>query len=108
MKIVRKAAGWLLCLAVFVSLMPTVATAVEDCSANFNKDYTLTGNYGLDMVAIAEAQAKKTQVELGYTVDWCAYFVDDCARLAGVPQFPYRGYCEDLQLALLAWGGHLA
>lgn len=105
MKIIRKAAGWLLCLAVFVSLMPTLATAVEDCSANFNKDYTLTGNYGLDMVAIAEAQAKKTQVELGYTVDWCAYFVDDCARLAGVPQFPYRGYCEDLQLALLAWGG---
>jgi hypothetical protein len=59
------------------------AYATQSKKQNFSTNYTLTGNGGTDMVAIASAQIGKTGKQLGYTEDWCADFVSDCATLAG-------------------------
>ena len=50
----------------------------------FNKTYTLTGDPIHDIIAVALEQKDKTGSQLGYTEDWCADFVSDCAILAGV------------------------
>lgn len=101
----KRAIALLLCLLTLFSAVLIPIGALEDKTANFSKDYALTGVYGTDMVAIAAAQDKKVKKDLGYTEEWCADFVSDCARLAGVPQFPYNAGCTGLRRALLAWGG---
>lgn len=70
---------------VFAMTMTVPSFAYCTRSGNFNKTYTLTGNYGADMVAIAQKQLGRSKSSLGYTEAWCADFVLDCARLAGVP-----------------------
>ena len=60
-------------------------------TSGFLKNYTLTGDGASDMVAIALAQEGRKGSQFGYTEEWCANFVSDCAILAGqddaVPQY---------------------
>lgn len=68
------------------------AAATQDRSQNFNKNYVLTGNYADDLVAVARAQIGRTTYQMQYSEDWCANFVNDCARLTGMPDsiIPYN------------------
>lgn len=76
------------------------ASATQDRSSNFSKSYSLTGNKATDLVRVANAQLGKTGKNLGYTENWCADFVTDCARLAKASEIPYnygsRGSCISL------------
>ncbi len=59
-------------------------TAEQTKTDYFNKSYTLTGDEAEDIVRVAIQQEGKTQSQLHYTVDWCALFITDCAKLAGI------------------------
>lgn len=76
------------------------ASATQTRSGNFSKAYKRTGNPANDIVAVAEAQCGKNGRNLGYSEEWCADFVTDCARLAGDGGVPYnynnRGSCISL------------
>ena len=74
-----------LVLIILLSLVPIGAMATQSMIQNFNRAYTLTGNKATDICRVANAQANRTKSELGYTENWCADFVCDCARLANVP-----------------------
>jgi len=56
---------------------------------NYFASVTLTGNMATDIANIANAQVGKMYGDLGYdeigATAWCARFVSDCARIAGVP-----------------------
>ena len=77
---------------VIMNLFALSVSAFQNCSYNYNKNYSLTGNYAIDIVAVANAQVGKTQSDLKYTEAWCADFVMDCARLTGMPDsiIPYN------------------
>lgn len=97
----KKKIFWLMVIACMIMELLSIITvnATQDRSYNFNKNYTLTGNYANDIVAVANAQLWKSQSNLGYTEAWCADFATDCARLTGMPDniVPYnyssRGGC---------------
>ncbi len=73
---------------------------------NFSRDYTLTGNGTTDIIAVAFAQLGKTGSDLGYTEQWCADFIGDCAILAGQSAaVPLNGYVPTFRQQLLAAGG---
>lgn len=55
-------------------------------SAEWNMNYTLTGNQAEDIANIAYAQLGKNASDLEYNGDWCAAFVSTCARKAGIPE----------------------
>ena len=82
-KYFKKITAMLLVMGMLVTIMPMNVFATQSRSGNFSKSYTLTGNGAADMCAIALAQYQKTGSALGYTEDWCANFVSDCAKLAG-------------------------
>lgn len=98
----KRIAAFLLCLLTVISAVLIPISALEDRTANFSKNYTLTGVYGSDMVSVALAQNRRVKQDLGYTEPWCADFVSDCARLARVPSFPYNAGCTSLRRVLLA------
>ena len=81
---------------VFVNMIEVLAD--QNRSGYFSKDYTLSGNKASDLVLVAKAQIGKTQSNLAYSEDWCADFVADCARLAGISDsvIPYNisGYAN--------------
>lgn len=82
------------------------AEATQSKTANFSKDYTLTGNGADDIVSVALAQKGKTQSQMGYTEAWCADFVSDCAKLAGLGNIiPADGYCGTLYSNIKKAGG---
>lgn len=58
----------------------------------WNTDYQLTGNAAEDLLSVAKAQVGKKGSELGYSIDWCACFVTDCARIAGIPTSTIGNY----------------
>lgn len=64
----------------------------QNQSHMFEKDYTLTGNYADDLIAIAKAQLGKTRKDFQYYEEWCADFANDSARLTGMPDtiVPYN------------------
>ena len=98
----------LLMIVSLMVVMPTMSvSATQSKINNFNKSYTLTGNAQNDMVAIAKAQIGMTQSQLGYTEQWCADFVSDCARLANQSiAIPANGSCYSLINAVKNAGGH--
>ena len=98
----------LLMIISLMVVMPTMSvSATQSKINNFNKSYTLTGNAQNDMVAIAKAQIGMTQSQLGYTEQWCADFVSDCARLANQSiAIPANGSCYSLMNAVKNAGGH--
>ena len=70
------------------------------------KGFTKTGDPTVDMPAIALLQEKKSGVDLGYTEDWCADFVGDCAVLCGVSAaIPTHGACSGLLNNIVNAGG---
>lgn len=87
---------------IFIPWAECNSYATQTKAANFSKTYTLTGNLSNDIVAVAKAQLGKTGSNLGYTEEWCADFVTDCARLTKMSDkiVPYnyvsRGACRYL------------
>lgn len=68
----------------FVGLMPVMKVgATQNRTAYFSRSYTLGDNPAQNMINIAYAQIGKTGSDLGYSEEWCANFVSDCADLAG-------------------------
>ncbi|GEM_PF-2073064 len=86
-----------------------IAAAEESRAGKFNKNFTITGDGATDIVAVARAQNGKTGSELNYGTHryiWCADFVSDCARLAGVEDVvPFTGGVADLKNKILNAGG---
>lgn len=115
MKTEKNALALLMALVMVFGLVPSISSAVErpdfepmtqsHCE-NFSTNYTLTGNGASDMVAIALAQEGKTGSNLGYTEQWCADFIGDCAVLAGQSAaIPANGYVPSLKNQVLNAGG---
>lgn len=60
----------------------------------WNTSYTLTGNMAEDICRVAYAQLGKNGSTLGYSYAWCAAFVSDCARLAGIPESVIKSHTQ--------------
>lgn len=77
-------------------------------TSGFASGYTLSGNGAADMVSIALAQEGRTGSQFGYTEEWCADFVSDCAIIAGqsaaIPQY---GGVEGLKTRIINAGGYI-
>ena len=58
--------------------------ATQSKIENFNKNYSLSGNHAYDIASVAEVQEGRTGASFGYSEHWCADFVSDCARSAGI------------------------
>ncbi len=75
-------------------------------TSGFASGYTITGSGATDMVSIALAQEGRTGSQFGYTEEWCADFVSDCAIIAGqsaaIPQY---GGVEGLKNRIINAGG---
>ncbi|WP_029318904.1 InlB B-repeat-containing protein [Butyrivibrio sp. AE3004] len=95
------------CIFSFIILFNSSLTVYAvNRSANFRKTYTITGDKARDIVSIAQAQDGLTDSTFKYGVAWCAYFVEDCARLAGaedaIPNsFSGEGYADELRKKMI-------
>ena len=106
MKRINTIIGLLLVCIMVVSIIPMNTFATQSRTENFSKNYTLTGDGAKDMCAIALAQYQKTGSQLGYTEDWCADFVSDCAKLAGLgSKIPAHGAVSGLYQNTVNAGG---
>lgn len=86
--------------------IPPITPKTQSRSSNFSTSYTLTGNGAEDVVAVAFAQLGKTGSSLGYTEEWCADFVGDCAKLAGQKDaLPLYGAVDGLATRIVNAGG---
>ncbi|MBR2176719.1 MAG: InlB B-repeat-containing protein, partial [Clostridia bacterium] len=93
-------------LGCFFSLNGIAVYATQNRTANFSRNYTLTGNGAADILNIAKAQIGKTGSNLGYSEAWCANFVSDCAELAGQSSaVPRHANVDGLTTNLLKAGG---
>lgn len=106
----KRIISFLTSLVMVISLSSVVSTlnvyATQDRSYNFSKSFSITGNGADDIVNVARAQIGKNGSSLGYTEQWCADFVGDCAALANQSSaIPRNGYCPSLQNAILNAGG---
>lgn len=82
--------------------------ATQNKMSNYSNAFTLSGNGADDIVSVATAQIGKTGSQLGYSEEWCADFVGDCAALANQGNaIPRNGYCPSLQTAILNAGGQV-
>ncbi|MCQ2452527.1 MAG: InlB B-repeat-containing protein [Oscillospiraceae bacterium] len=103
----RLTAG-ILALALWLTLIPLSlqkAEATQSCSAQFRSGYSLTGNGADDLVAVAAAQVGMRTEDFGYTEDWCADFIADCATLAGLSKLiPANGAVSAMRSAVIAAG----
>ncbi len=107
-RINKMMAGFLsiIMIMAFLANMPNYIVRAQNRTENFNKNYTYSSDPGQYMVNIALAQQGKTGSQLGYTVDWCAYFVSDCAELANQSQaIPRHGRADYLDKNILDAGG---
>lgn len=105
-KKMKKTVAWIL---VFILSFPIVSlnkVCAQTKSENYSKNYILTGDEAHDLVAVAKAQAGKTKAQMGYTEAWCADYVSDCAKLAGISRIiPFNPNCGSLRTAILNAGG---
>lgn len=75
------------------AVMPISASATQSRTENFSKIFSLSGSGSDDIVSVAAAQLGKTGSQLGYSEQWCADFVSDCAKLANQSSaIPASGY----------------
>ena len=110
-KTFSKSMAWLLSVVMMCGLFVLLsipASATQSRKENFNKNYTVvSGNPGQTVANIAYAQVGKTGSDLGYTEDWCADFVSDCAELAGqsaaVPRHGRADYIDEYILNAGGW-----
>ncbi|MEE0958084.1 MAG: RICIN domain-containing protein [Ruminococcus sp.] len=81
--------------------------ATQNRTGNFSRNYSITGNGAEDIVNVARAQLGKTGSQLGYSEQWCADFVSDCAILANQSAaVPAAGYCPTLRQNIINAGGY--
>lgn len=93
-------------MLIFCSIPMERTYAAQSRSYNFSTSYSLGNNDADNMVAIARAQLGKTKAQLGYTEAWCADFVSDCAKLAGISnKIPFNSSCYYMYHAVLNAGG---
>lgn len=93
-------------LVAVLCVNPVKIQATQTQSSNFSKSYSLDGTQQDNIVAVAQAQVGKTKAQLGYTEAWCADFVSDCAKLAGLSNIiPFDGYCQTLYQKIKNAGG---
>lgn len=106
----KRGLAWVLSLViVFTSLYipQEYIYATQNRSGNYSQEYVLSGNGADDIVKVAKAQIGKTGSQLGYSEEWCADFVGDCAALANQGNaIPRDGYCPSLQSAIRRAGGN--
>lgn len=80
--------------------------ATQNRMGNYSTSFSLSGNGADDIVSVAKAQIGRTGSQLGYSEEWCADFVSDCAALANQGSaIPRDGYCPNLQTAIVKAGG---
>lgn len=86
-----------------LALTATTAFATQSKYESFDiSSVTLTADAGKNMAEIALSQMGKTGKELGYSEEWCADFVGDCAILASqTDAVPLYGGVEGLYTRLL-------
>lgn len=93
-------------LAAILFISPMQVSATQSRSSNFNYSFSLGGSQADNLIAVARAQLGKTKAQLGYTEAWCADFVSDCAKLAGLGHLiPFDGYCLTLYNKIKNAGG---
>lgn len=92
---------------VSVMIILSAFSSYANCTLKLVKPSSLSGNQALDLVAVAKANLSKTGSELGATEHWCADFIYNCARLAGIGEdiIPTSGRVSTLHDALIACGG---
>lgn len=92
----------------FLILNGITASATQSRKENFSRNYsTVSGNPGQTVANIAYAQIGKSGSTLGYTEDWCADFVADCAELAGqASAVPRHGRADYIDQYILNAGGY--
>lgn len=79
------------------------AQAAQSRKGNFNRSYTLGSSEAGNLAAVAQAQVGW---RLGYTENWCADFVSDCADLAGLSaKIPRNANVTQLYNAVVRAGG---
>lgn len=77
--------------------------AAQSRTANFDRNYTLGNDGAQNLAAVAQAQIGR---RLGYTENWCADFVSDCADLAGLSNtIPRNANVTQLYNAVIRAGG---
>lgn len=85
-----------LALCLCLGMLPTVAMQAEAADSVSM------------MVSYAQNRVGKTGQQLGYTNQWCAFFVSDCAVYAGeTSAIPYNGNAHTLYFAVLTAGGNV-
>ena len=103
-KTFSRSLSWMLSVVMIfgVFIVPTSiqVSATQSKKENFSRNYTtVSGNPGQTVANIAYAQVGKSGSALGYTEDWCADFVSDCADLAGqsaaVPRHGRADYIDE-------------
>ncbi len=102
----KKIISRVLIFCLVMSLSVICAGATQSKQQNFNKNYSLTGNQANDIASVAIAQIGKKGSSFGYTEHWCADFVSDCARLAGISTsvIPYTGVVANMYNAMISSG----
>lgn len=105
-RILKQSFALVMVLTMLITSSVIVVQATQSVASNFYKTYTLTGNGADDIVAVAQAQLGRSKSSLGYNEAWCADFVSDCARLAGVESLiPFNGGVYYLRNAIANAGG---
>ena len=95
-------------LIIFSFIIPAnmLVYATQNRTSYYSRSFTLSGNGADDIISVARAQIGKTGAQLGYSEEWCADFVSDCAALANQSTaIPRDGYCPNLQNKILNAGG---
>ena len=107
-----KSMSWILSVVMIFGFFIVPASiqvlATQSRKENFSKNYTtVSGNPGQTVANIAYAQIGKSGSALGYTEDWCADFVSDCAELAGQSAaVPRHGRADYIDEYILNAGGY--
>lgn len=84
-----------------MGVMPAMEVGATEHSINFNLSFTLTGNGATDMINVAKAQIGRNGGTLGYTEEWCADFISDCAFYSNQSSaIPANGSCYSMMTAL--------
>ena len=97
-------------LSFFLSLLTALTVlllyAQANCTLKISGADSLTGNQAMDIVSVAKANLSKTGAQLGATEHWCADFVYNCARKAGISidVIPESGRVSTFHDALIACG----
>ena len=105
----KKSASVILSILTILSIFNSFSVYIVNAASkdNFNKSYSLGNDPAQNMVNIAYAQIGKTGSQLGYNTAWCAYFVSDCAELAGQSAaIPRNGRADCIDQKILSAGGY--